>query len=224
MVFSRNEFDNKTWAELRDKETQIRERLLRAADVTNLVKRYISAPWVNQIPDIENLGMAADLIAASQTHSNSRPDVVMGIPYSGIPLAVLVSERLRVPFAPGRKGTVHPGSWKAPMLVSGKVPSFTTEVPGEGFVFNGAQPGDTALIVDDILAYGHTMGLVMRELRLQGVEVGGAVYLDKSFQGGNKRIQDMGVPLFSVVNVTGLYLDEFGVGRVELGQSHFFDE
>lgn len=146
-------------------------------------------------------------------------DKVVGVPNSGIPLATSVAERLNIPLAPGRKGKDFPVTWKTPVIVKEETPSFTTGAKST-FVFNGLGENDTVLVVEDVIALGTTMELVVRALRKSSINVSFATYFSKLFQGGEKRIREMGVETFSVISVEKLYCKN-GEWKLKLAPPHF---
>lgn len=201
-------------AGVRARETAIRDRFTQDAKVTNFEKGYVSVYWVNHLVDIGYQGFAADLIV--HKFNGTKFDKVVGIPNSGIPLATSVAERLRKPLAPGRKGKDIPGAWRTPIVVEENVASFTT---GEAsrFVFNGLEPGDNVLIIDDVIAHSDTSRRVVEEFRRHNINAELAVYFAKLFQPGVDRLRDeLGIDPFYVIGVSKL--TETGV---ELSPPHF---
>lgn len=200
-------------AHIRAQEFAVRDRFMRDATVTNLKKGYVSVPSVNQLIDTRFQEFAAEMIAY---HFNgTRIDKVVGIPYSGIPLATAVAGRLGRPLAPGRKGIVVPGAWKTPILVNEDVPSFTTGETSK-FVFNGLVPGDKVLLIDDVIAFGDTTSLIVKELRKQDIEVELAVYFAKLFQPGVTRLKDENIEPFYAIGIR-----EISKSGIKLAPPHY---
>ena len=122
-----------TLAGLRVKEAHLRRVFQAEARATNLQRGYISAPFVNQLVDLDFQGLASDLIA--HRFSGLEIDKVVMIPNSGNPLATTVAERLKVPLVPGRKGAAIPGAWNTSIMIQEEAASFTTgemSTGGEG--------------------------------------------------------------------------------------------
>lgn len=205
-----------TSAEIRVKEDYLRRIFVANARVTNPEKGYISAPFVNQLVDLDLQGLASDLVA--HKFSKTPIDKVVMIPNSGNPLATTIAERLKKPLVPGRKGVGIPGAWNKPIVIEEETPSFTT---GEksSFIFNGVHEGDKVLLVDDVIAYSYTSGLIVNEFRRNGIEVSGlAVYFAKLFQPGVQRLRDeFNIDPFYVIGIEGMNED----CSVNLSPPHF---
>lgn len=182
------------------KETALRRRFGLEGDLTNPEKGYVSIPWVNQEIDPVLQGYAADIISAYFSFKGIKLDKIVGVPNMGIPLATVVSERLNVPLAPGRKGDRIPGAWNSPILVDETVASFTTGEVSK-FVFNGVRRGDRVLIVDDFIAWGDTLGLIIQSFQRHKVEPYVAVYCAKLFQDGVVNLRNLKVEPFYVLGI-----------------------
>lgn len=182
-------------------EALVRQAFERNAKVTNYEKGYLSVPFVNQLVDPLFQRYAADLIV-HQFNSGSKIDKIVPVPDSGIPLATIVAERLGLPLAPGRKGNAIPGAWRNPIIVEEQVESFTTGTMAS-FAFNELLPDDRVLLVDDVIAFGYTSGLLIGKLRERGITVAGlAVYFGKHFQPGLVKIkEETGITPFVVVGI-----------------------
>lgn len=200
-------------------ERQLREQFLQDAEIRDPQKGYVSVPSVNQRIDLKMQGWAADLIVNNFLQRNIKFDIVVGIPNSGIPLATSVAERLQIPLAPGRKGKDFPGAWKMPIVVNQEIPSFTTGTASM-FVFNGMKSGDTVLAVEDVIAHGETMSLIAEKLREKGITVYLASYFSKLFQDGVKKLQEIGIDVFSAIGIEGIY-QENGIWKLALSPPHF---
>lgn len=205
-------------------EQKLREQFLQEANVTNHEKGYVSVPSVNQRIDIEMQGWAADMIVNHYLQTGSTFNAVVGIPNSGISLATSIAERLRLPLAPGRKGKDGPGAWNMQIKVTESVPSFTTGEASQ-FVFNGIQKGDKVLAIEDVIARGDTLGLIVEAFRKQGIELCVGAYFSKLFQGGVVKLETMGVEVFSVIEIEKLYPnpDKPGEWSLQLTPPHFPD-
>ena len=203
-------------AEIRIKENCLRKEFLDKAKVKNIEKGYVSVPFVNQLIDLDIQGLASDLIA--HKFRDVAIDKVVMVPYSGNPLATTVAERLGVQLAVGRKGKSIPGSWSDPIVVTEEAKSFTTGEKSR-FVFNGLDKGDRVLIIDDVIAYGDTSGLILKIFKNKGVNVVGlAVYFAKLFQPGVDRIiEEHGIDPFYVVGIEKLNED----GSISMTPPHF---
>ncbi len=189
--------------ELVKKEDRLREAFSNEATVTNPEKGYVSVPSVNQLINLEMEGWAADLIAFHFQRTGIFFDKVVGIPNSGISLSHAVAQRLKVPLAPGRKGSDIPGAWKMPIVINETAPSFTTG-KASTFVFNGIEYGDTVLAVEDVIAQGDTMTLIADKFRQNGVDLYLASYFAKTFQGGVDRLREIGIEPYYAVGIERL--------------------
>ncbi len=205
-------------ATIRAKEAFLRQEFLKVAKVTNHEKGYVSVPFINQLVNPRSQGFAADLIVYHCQSRGCEIDKVVQIPNSGNPLATTVAERLNTPLAPGRKGKAIPGAWSQPIVIEETSPSFTT---GESstFTFNGLEPGDKILLVDDVVAHGDTSLLVIKKLREKGIIITElAVYFAKLFQPGVEKLQEeTGINPFYVIGVQEIFPD----GTLSLAPPHF---
>jgi adenine/guanine phosphoribosyltransferase-like PRPP-binding protein len=202
---------------LRTRECFLRWKILEEARVTNYEKGYVSIPSINQLVEMDLQEIASEMIADHFEGLGTKINMVAGIPNSGISLATSVARILKVPLAPGRKGEVYPGSWNSRIEINEEVPSFTTGEASK-FVFNGLNPGDTVLIVDDFIAHGATSVLVAQVFMRHGINVQIAAYSAKLFQGGVKQIEDnVGIKPFYAVGIEKIFED----GKIVLDAPHY---
>ena len=128
-----------------------------------------------------------------------RPDVVAGLDARGFIVGSVVAYELNLGFVPIRK--------------KGKLPFTTVEETyeleyGSATVelhADAVKPGDRVLLIDDLIATGGTM-MAGRKLleRLGATVIEGAAIVDLPELGGSKRLQDSGLPLFTLLNFDGL--------------------
>jgi adenine phosphoribosyltransferase len=127
-----------------------------------------------------------------------RPDVVAGIDARGFILGAVVAYELGVGFVPIRK--------------KGKLPFTTVQEEYELEYGNAAveihtdavHPGDTVLLIDDLIATGGTMMAGWRLIdKLGGTVVEAAAIVDLPELGGSKLLRDSGLPLFTLVEFAG---------------------
>ncbi|MDR0458799.1 MAG: adenine phosphoribosyltransferase [Burkholderiaceae bacterium] len=127
-----------------------------------------------------------------------RPDVVAGLDARGFLIGAVLAYELGLGFAPIRK--------------KGKLPPVTvTETYeleyGSAAVelhVDAVQPGQRALIVDDLIATGGTMLAGWRLLERLGARViEGAAVIDLPSLGGSARLRQSGLPLFTLVSYAG---------------------
>jgi adenine phosphoribosyltransferase len=131
---------------------------------------------------------AVDLLAGSGGAESAAHgiDAVVGIEARGFILGAPVAQRLRAGFVPVRK--------------AGKLPSDTAAASyeleyGEATVEmhrDALAPGDTVLIVDDVLATGGTARATIDLVRGAGAEVAGvSVLMELGFLNGREKLTDV---------------------------------
>ncbi len=127
-----------------------------------------------------------------------RPDVVAGLDARGFILGAVVAYELGVGFVPIRK--------------KGKLPFTTVEETyeleyGSATVelhTDAVQAGQRVLLIDDLIATGGTMMAGRRLLEKLGARVTeGAAIVDLPELGGSQRLQDSGLPLFTLIEFDG---------------------
>ncbi|MGB3070236.1 MAG: adenine phosphoribosyltransferase [Ottowia sp.] len=127
-----------------------------------------------------------------------RPDVVAGLDARGFIIGAVVAYELQVGFVPVRK--------------KGKLP-FTTVQETYELEYGSAtvelhtdavKPGDRVLLIDDLIATGGTMMAGKKLLEKLGATVTeGAAIVDLPELGGSARLQEAGLPLFTLVDFSG---------------------
>lgn len=186
---------------LSEKEEILRSKFLREARFSNPEKGYIDVPWVNQLIRMDLQGYAADILVAIVKDKGWNIKKVAGVPTMGGYLANSVAERIPgVLFAPGRKGSGTPGLWKTTVVIDGQIPSFTTEQTSQ-IVFNGLEPGDQVLFVDDFTASGATMIPILEKCEELGIEAYVATYCAKLFQPGMSLLRAKGYDPIAVLGI-----------------------
>ncbi|MCZ8257688.1 MAG: adenine phosphoribosyltransferase [Polaromonas sp.] len=127
-----------------------------------------------------------------------RPDVVAGLDARGFILGAVVAYELNVGFVPIRK--------------KGKLP-FTTVQETYELEYGSAtvelhtdavKAGDKVLLIDDLIATGGTMMAGKKLLEKLGATVTeGAAIVDLPELGGSARLQEAGLPLFTLIDFAG---------------------
>lgn len=182
----------------------LRRTFMEEARVLDARRGYISVSAFNLRMRPEVLQAAALVIA--DRFRRLKIDVIHGIPHGGNYLATAVALELggKVRLHASRKDQNIPASWKE--VYRQEVRSFS--LSGEaGTVFAGinlsfVRPGERILLVDDVCATGETGTKIITGLIERGVKVAGfAVMFDKMFQGGLKRIAQLGVEVYACVRV-----------------------
>lgn len=127
---------------------------------------------------------------------------------SGIAPALTTALALGVPLLYARK--TKPVTMTDPVYVEA-APSHTKGVAV--FLMCSPQflgPGDRVLIIDDFLASGQTIGALVRMVRHAQAElVGIGALIEKSFEGGRRELEPLGVPLHALVT-----LNEMSDGKI----------
>lgn len=182
----------------------LKEEFLRDAKVLDPDRGYISVSSFNLRMKPQVLKSAAAVIA--QEFSDSRIDIVHGIPHSGNYLATALALELNggTRLHSSRKDQNIPTTWKD--VYREEVRSFTTSNDAmqvfSGINLSFVQKGDRVLLVDDVCATGETGFHIVNGLQKRGVNVVGfAVLFDKIFQGGLEYIATLGVKTYSCVRV-----------------------
>jgi len=133
-----------------------------------------------------------------QPFAGRKIDKVAGIEARGFILGGAVAHQLSAGFTPVRK--------------KGKLPAATLRQTyaleyGEDEVeihVDAIHPGETVLLVDDLIATGGTAEAAIQLLRRAGAEVVGAAFvIDLPDLGGAKRIEAMGAPVHALVAFPG---------------------
>lgn len=127
-----------------------------------------------------------------QPHADTRVDKVVGIDARGFIFGAAVADRLRAGFVPVRKKGKLP--WRT------RHTSYTLEY-GESHIElheDAVKPGETVLIVDDLLATGGTAAAAIRLVSQSGARlIGLSVLVELSFLNGRSALPD--TPVWSVI-------------------------
>jgi adenine phosphoribosyltransferase len=133
-----------------------------------------------------------------QPFAGTKIDKVAGVEARGFILGGAVAHQLSAGFAPVRK--------------KGKLPAETLRQTyaleyGEDEVeihVDAFQPGDSVLLVDDLIATGGTAEAAIKLIRRAGAQVAGAAFvIDLPDLGGAAKIEGMGVPAKALVSFPG---------------------
>lgn len=189
------------------KRAFLKQLLLEQAFVKDAEKGYIVVQNFNLTIDPDILELASRCWA--DVYQEFAPiDAVVGLPDAGSRLAPVLAEKLHVKhILPSKRVQTAPSAWQD--VVSYTNASFTTnqdEVKSQiGFV----KPGMKILLVDDVIARGHTAVAAIKALQAAGVEVVGlAVLFDKVWQEGLKRItEETGIHVTSLISIEKIEAD-----------------
>ena len=128
-------------------------------------------------------------------------DKILTIETSGIPLAFAVAEELgNVPLVFAKKSK---SATVGNDVYTATVKSFTRNINSQITVRDRyLKRGDKVLIVDDFLAEGNaSFGLYDLCKQADATVLGVAVAVEKGFQGGRKRLEELGLRVYSGANV-----------------------
>ncbi len=147
--------------------------------------------------DPRGFRMAVDQLLAP--YAGMRIDKVAGLEARGFILGGAVAHQLSTGFVPIRKKGKLPG----PTISE----SYTLEY-GEAVIEmhdDALQPGETVLVVDDLLATGGTAGAGIRLIERLGAEVVGCAFVvDLPDLGGRRRLEAMGMEVHALCAFEGL--------------------
>ncbi|MCC5994896.1 MAG: adenine phosphoribosyltransferase [Oceanicaulis sp.] len=136
--------------------------------------------------------------AMVQPHAGAKIDKVAGIEARGFILGGAVAHQLSVGFVPVRK------KGKLPHKTLSQSYELEYGVDEVEIHADAVAPGETVLLVDDLIATGGTAEAAIRLLRQAGAKVIGASFVvDLPELGGAARIEAMDVPCVSLVAYEG---------------------
>lgn len=173
----------------------LEEKILRDGYVLNNDILKVDS-FVNHQIDVALVRAVAKEIAAS-----FKADRILTIETSGIPIAFAVAEEmgnLPLTFAKKSKSAITGTN-----IYTTEVKSFTRCISSVVTVDKKyIQEGEKVLIVDDFLAEGNaSMGLVDLCKQAGARVVGVAVAIEKGFQGGRKKLEALGITVYSGANI-----------------------
>jgi xanthine phosphoribosyltransferase len=178
----------------------LKERILR--DGFNLGKGILKVDgFINHQVDAALMLEAGRELAARFAQAGATK--VLTAEISGIAPALTTALTLGVPLVYARK--TKPVTMTDPVYVEA-APSHTKGV--SVFLMCSPEflgPGDRILIIDDFLASGQTINALVRMVRHAGAElVGIGALIEKSFEGGRRELEPLGVPLYALVVIADM--------------------
>lgn len=136
--------------------------------------------------------------AMVQPHAGAKIDKVAGIEARGFILGGAVAHQLSVGFVPVRK------KGKLPHRTISQTYELEYGVDEVEIHVDAIAPGETVLLIDDLIATGGTAEAAITLLRKAGAEVIGASFIiDLPELGGAAKVSAMGVPCVSLVAFDG---------------------
>ncbi|POI35101.1 hypothetical protein CIB84_001147 [Bambusicola thoracicus] len=134
--------------------------------------------------DLRGLASRPALLRLTAKDAALQYDCVCGVPYTALPLATIISSENQIPMLIRRKEAKDYGTKR---LVEGTI-----------------NPGETCLIIEDVVTSGSSVLETAEVLRKEGLKVTDAVVLLDREQGGKARLEEHGIRLHSVCTLSGM--------------------
>ncbi|XP_068921071.1 uridine 5'-monophosphate synthase [Petaurus breviceps papuanus] len=128
------------------------------------------------------LKQVADILFETAQNAGISFDSVCGVPYTALPLATIICSANQVPMLIRRKETKDYGTKR---LIEGTI-----------------NPGETCLIIEDVVTSGSSVWETVEVLRREGLKVTDAIVLLDREQGGKAKLQERGIRLHSVCTLS----------------------
>ncbi|NXY83313.1 UMPS synthase, partial [Alcedo cyanopectus] len=144
------------------------------------------------------LRQVADLLFRAATDAGLKYDCVCGVPYTALPLATIICSENQVPMLIRRKEAKDYGTKR---VVEGTI-----------------TPGETCLIIEDVVTSGSSVLETAEALQKEGLKVTDAIVVLDREQGGKARLEERGIRLHSLCTLSGVLevLQQQGEVAVEL--------
>ena len=157
--------------------------------------RDITSVWKNA----EAFRACMDVFADYYAHAGMPPiDLIVGIESRGFVVGSAFAAKTSLGFVPIRK------KGKLPADVHSHEYDLEYGTDCVEIHTDGIEPGQSVLVMDDLLATGGTLLASIELLKKVGAKVVGcAVVIDLPDIGGRKRIEDAGYPVFSILDFPG---------------------
>uniref|UniRef100_A0A8C5K649 Uridine 5'-monophosphate synthase n=1 Tax=Jaculus jaculus TaxID=51337 RepID=A0A8C5K649_JACJA len=128
------------------------------------------------------LSQVADILFHTAQNAGISFDTVCGVPYTALPLATVICSTNQIPMLIRRKETKDYGTKR---LVEGAV-----------------NPGETCLVIEDVVTSGSSILETVEVLRKEGLKVTDAIVLLDREQGGRDELRARGIRLHSVCTLS----------------------
>ncbi|XP_078084490.1 uridine 5'-monophosphate synthase [Mustelus asterias] len=130
------------------------------------------------------LNQVSELLWQTANNAGIKCNSVCGVPYTALPLATIICSSNKIPMLIRRKEAKDYGTKR---LVEGTI-----------------NPGETCLIIEDVVTSGSSVLETAEVLRKEGLKVTDAVVLLDREQGGRARLEEEGIRLHSVCSLSRL--------------------
>lgn len=141
------------------------------------------------------LNQVADLLYRTAQDAGVRYNTVCGVPYTALPLATVICASHMLPMLIRRKEAKDYGTKR---LVEGAI-----------------TPGDTCLIIEDVVTSGSSVLETAEVLRREGLQVTDAIVLVDREQGGREKLAQSGIRLHAICTLSQIMGVLRGRGEVD---------
>ncbi|KAM9031141.1 uridine 5'-monophosphate synthase [Sarcophilus harrisii] len=128
------------------------------------------------------LKQVADILFKTAQNAEISFDTVCGVPYTALPFATVICSTYQIPMLIRRKETKDYGTKR---LIEGTI-----------------NPGETCLIIEDVVTSGSSVWETVEVLQREGLKVTDAIVLLDREQGGKAKLQEQGIRLHSVCTLS----------------------
>lgn len=141
------------------------------------------------------LNQVADLLYRTAQDAGVRYNTVCGVPYTALPLATVICASHMLPMLIRRKEAKDYGTKR---LVEGTI-----------------TPGDTCLIIEDVVTSGSSVLETAEVLRREGLQVTDAIVMVDREQGGREKLAQSGIRLHAICTLSQIMDVLRGRGEVD---------